>query len=85
MPLLRVLAGPSPDTLVPITHLVNSGTPHAVQSELFEGQVAVFVKGFMDAAGRVVDTEYFGREDRQGITWSIQVQGVFGILLVSFL
>jgi hypothetical protein len=39
----------------------------------------------MDAAGRVVDTEYFGREDRQGITWSIQVQGVFGILLVSFL
>jgi len=77
MPLLRVLAGPSLDTLVPITDLVNSNASHAVSSELFEGKVAVYVKGFTNLEGQVLDAEYFGREDRQGVTWSIQVQGRF--------
>jgi len=77
MPRLRILAGPSPDAAVPISHLVNSGKPHAISSELFEGKVAVYIKGLTDADGEVVDSEYFGREDRHGVTWSIQVQGRF--------
>lgn len=33
------------------------------------------IKGFIDPEGQVKDSEYFARGDRQGITWSIQVQG----------
>ncbi|TFY68722.1 hypothetical protein EVG20_g3449 [Dentipellis fragilis] len=75
MPRLRVTAGPSTAELVPIT--VNSGTPHSIFSDAFEGQVVVYIKGFTDTDGNVLDSEYFHREDRQGITWSIQVQGRF--------
>jgi len=75
MPRLRVRAGSSLESLAPIS--VNSGTPHNISSKLFEGKVAVYVKGFTDADGQVSDSEYFAREDRQGVTWSIQVQGRF--------
>jgi len=85
MPLLRVLAGTSPTSLVPITDFVNTNTPHFISSDVFEGQVVVNIKGFTNSEGRLRDTEYFRREDRKGITWSIQVQGAllgvhFGLL-----
>lgn len=73
MPRLSVVAGPSLDALVPIT--VNSGIPHNIVSDAFEGQILAYVKGFTDEDGNVLQSEYFQREDRKGITWSIQTQG----------
>jgi len=75
MPRLHVLAGPSVDALEPITHFVNTGHAHRIHSDMFEGKVAVYVKGFTDAHGQPLHAEYFERPDRKGITWSIQVQG----------
>jgi hypothetical protein len=72
-PRLRVTAGPSQDQLQPIT--VNSGKAHRITSELFDGEVAAYIKGFVDNEGRTLDSEYFGRDDRHGVTWSIQVRG----------
>lgn len=76
-PRLRVLAGTSPDTMVPITSLVNTGVAHTLSSPLFEGSIAAHIKGMTDEQGRARDSEYFSREDKAGITWSIQVQGGF--------
>ena len=73
MPRLRILAGPTPDQLVSIQ--ANSGKPTRIASDAFEGEVAVYIKGFADTDGRVGDSEYF--EKRSGVTWSIQVQGKF--------
>ena len=75
-PRLRVLAGTSPETMMPITSLVNTGMSHALSSPLFEGKVAAYIKGMTDENGCVRESEYFSREDKAGITWSIQVQGV---------
>lgn len=78
MPRLRVLAGPSPSKLSPIS--VNTSQAHDVSSDVFEGRVVVHIKGFNDGdeGEATVDPErYFEREDRQNITWSIQVQGRF--------
>lgn len=72
---LRVTAGPSQDKLVPIT--VNSGQAHRVTSDLFDGEVAAFIKDFVDHDGDPRDSEYFRRPDRSGVTWSIQVRGRF--------
>ncbi|KIJ61855.1 hypothetical protein HYDPIDRAFT_176829 [Hydnomerulius pinastri MD-312] len=77
MPRLRVLAGPTAETLVPITDIVNSGRAHVISSDRFEGKVAVNVKSFVNPQGKRLTSEYFEREDRKGITWSIQVQGRF--------
>src|ERR1700759_1178759 len=77
MPRLRVLAGPTPTSLVPISNIVNTDRPHTISTDQFEGQVVVNIKGFTDPQGRVVDTEYFQRQERKDITWSIQVQGVY--------
>ena len=74
MPRLRVVAGPSLDALVPIS--VNSGEPHTITSDAFEGRILAYIKDFTDKDGSVLQSEYFDREDRKGITWSIQVQGV---------
>jgi len=71
MPQLRVLAGPDSNHLVPITHLVNTNRPHNIDSELFSGRIIANIKGLNG------DSEYFDRDDRQGLTWSIQVQGRF--------
>ncbi|KAJ3800523.1 hypothetical protein GGU11DRAFT_814664 [Lentinula aff. detonsa] len=71
MPQLRVLAGPDPNHLVSITHLVNTNTPCKVSSDHFEGHIIANIKGFNGS------TEYFERDDRKGVTWSIQVQGRF--------
>jgi Protein of unknown function (DUF1769) len=77
MPRLRVLAGPSSSSLVPITAFVNTTHPHPIVSNLFEGQVVVNIKGFTNEDGTTLDSEYFEREDRKSITWSIQVQGEY--------
>ncbi|KAI0697503.1 hypothetical protein C8T65DRAFT_662100 [Cerioporus squamosus] len=73
MPRLRILAGPSMSDLVPIH--VDSGVPVKVSSDAFEGQLAVFIKGFADEEGKVRDSDYFRK--RSGVTWSIQMQGRF--------
>ncbi|KAJ7928506.1 P-loop containing nucleoside triphosphate hydrolase protein [Mycena leptocephala] len=80
MPTLRVLAGPTPKTLTPITSLVNTNTPHRIVTDAWEGEVIVFIKGFNEADPSKTTpeaAEYFGRDDRSGVTWSIQVQGRF--------
>lgn len=82
-PKLRVMAGTSPDTMVPITSIVNTNKSHKLSSDLFEGEIAAHIKNFPDENGNVRESEYFAREDRQGVTWSIQVRGVF--LSVLFL
>ncbi|KAK2461313.1 hypothetical protein APHAL10511_006840 [Amanita phalloides] len=76
-PHLRVLAGPCPNTLVPVTNIVNSSTSYKVSSDLFEGEIAVHIKDFIDEEGVIRHSDYFQREDRQGVTWSIQVTGRF--------
>ncbi|KAF8273476.1 hypothetical protein EI94DRAFT_1563982 [Lactarius quietus] len=75
MPRLRVVAGPSLDALVPIS--VNTNESHAITSDAFDGRMLAYIKDFTDKDGSVLQSEYFDREDRKGITWSIQVQGRF--------
>ncbi|KAL6299235.1 DUF1769-domain-containing protein [Sparassis latifolia] len=75
MPRLRVLAGPSVDELVEVS--VNSGTAVDVKSDIFEGQVAVYLKDFVDPSGAISDSSYFNKAERMGVTWSIQMQGRF--------
>jgi hypothetical protein len=62
--------------MMPITSKVNTTEAHKITSDLFDGEVVVNIKGFTDPEGQVKDSEYFSREDRQGITWSLQVRGV---------
>jgi len=78
MPRLRVLAGSS-TSMVPITSLVNTGRPYPIVSDEFEGEMIVYIKCFNAEAGKPCEQgdDYFDREDRQGVTWSIQVQGRF--------
>ncbi|KAF8914752.1 hypothetical protein CPB85DRAFT_1411999 [Mucidula mucida] len=73
MPGLRVLAGPSVESLEPISAYVNKNRPFQIRSDAFEGSIVVNIKGFEGSD----DCEYFVRPERQGITWSIQVQGRF--------
>lgn len=89
MPRLRVLTGPStsPDALEDISHLVNTSTPHRIQSDAFAGTVVVHIKDFVGPGGggdgRAARTglergdEYFCWSERKGVTWSIQVRCVF--------
>jgi len=74
MPGLRVLAGTSLDALVPITEFVNTNKSFKFPtSDRFEGEVVCNIQGFEDGK----ESEYFDREDRKGVTWSIQVQGTY--------
>ncbi|KAH9933766.1 uncharacterized protein B0H18DRAFT_600935 [Fomitopsis serialis] len=73
MPRLRILAGPSLDELTPIE--ANSDRAVEFKSDVFQGKVAAYIKGFADPSGDVSDSAYF--EKRTGVTWSIQVQGRF--------
>jgi hypothetical protein len=84
MPRLRVLAGPTLTSLVPISHIVNTDKPHTISSDRFEGQVVINIKGFTDPHGRVLDSEYFHRPDRKDITWSVQVQGNAVVLFALY-
>jgi len=82
MPRLRVVAGPSLDALVPIS--VNSDVPHDIVSDAFEGQIIAYIKDFPDEEGNASPSEYFDREDRKGVTWSIQVQGMLCLFNLFF-
>jgi hypothetical protein len=73
------------DQLVCITDKVNTGQAHTISSEHFEGKVVINIKGFTNPSGEVLSADYFDREDRKGITWSIQVQGVYEKLLLNVL
>ncbi|KAJ7188586.1 hypothetical protein C8R46DRAFT_879203 [Mycena filopes] len=82
MPKLRVLAGPDLKTLAPITALVNSNTGYRIASDAWEGEIIIFIKNLNEESddpshSTPQEVEYFGREDRKGVTWSIQVQGRF--------
>ncbi|ESK88475.1 duf1769 family protein [Moniliophthora roreri MCA 2997] len=76
-PSLRVSVGPSLEKLRPITDLVNTNKSARISSDLFEGEIVVNIKGFVNEKGEVSSSEYFDREDRQGVSWSFQVQGRF--------
>lgn len=80
MPRLRILAGPSLTDLTPINP--NSDEPIHIKSDGFEGQVAVYIKGF-EGSGRT-QSPYFDHEKRKGITWSIQLQGAFAFVVLAF-
>jgi hypothetical protein len=77
MPHLRVRAGTTSSTtpgkldLVDVTRSVNTFKPIKLSSDIFEGELVVHIKGFNG-----VHSEYFDRDDRKGISWSFQVQGV---------
>jgi len=73
---LRISAGTSLETMVPITSNVNTNTPHKLSSDVFEGVIVAHIKNFVED-GDKRESEYFSREDRRGITWSIQVQGMY--------
>ena len=73
---LRVLAGPSPSSLVDISDKVNTNGSHPIASNAFEGVLSLQIKRF-PARHSTTSSDYFERPDRQGITWSIQVQGPF--------
>lgn len=70
---LRVLAGPSIDFLTPIQP--NSDSPLKISSDVFEGELAVYIKGFGENDGGGIGSAYFEEQERSGITWSFQVQG----------
>jgi len=71
---LRALAGPSPHSLADISDKVNTGQGHRIVSDAFEGSLSLQIKRF-PVHHRTTSSDYFERPDRQGITWSIQVQG----------
>lgn len=73
MPRLRISAGTALDDLHHVE--ANTDIPTVVSSDVFEGQVAVYIKGFADEEGQVRHSDYFDK--RRGVTWSIQVQGRF--------
>ena len=75
-PRLRALAGTSLANLVPITELVNTPRTFELSSDVFKGKIVAHIKGMTGEDGSPRNSEYFEREDRSGITWSIQVQGI---------
>lgn len=66
--------------MVPINSIVNTSKAYPIHSDLFQGEIVANIKGMTDEHGRVRDSEYFRREENQGVTWSIQVQGRFFFL-----
>jgi len=73
---LRICAGTSLESMTPVDSAVNTGMPHELTSDVFEGRIVAYIKDFVDEGGNMRESEYFSRKDRSGITWSIQVQGV---------
>ncbi|KZV65332.1 DUF1769-domain-containing protein [Peniophora sp. CONT] len=75
MPRLRVIAGPSLDDMQPMS--ANNDEPFTISTPYFEGKILAYIKGFPNEDGELTEHEYFEREDRAGVTWSIQFQGRF--------
>jgi hypothetical protein len=72
---LYVLASTSPHSLEDISDKVNTSRTHRIVSDTFEGEISIQIKRF-PTHHRTTSSDYFERLDRQGITWSIQVQGL---------
>ena len=85
MPRIRVSVGPSLSALEDISDKVNAGSAHDIVSEAFEGRISIHLKGFTTCGNQPLKDEFFQREDRRGITWSIQVQGLSVALLEQML
>lgn len=77
-PRLRVLVGPDPSSLTPISSLVNSGKAHPIRSDAFEGEIAVNIRGFPGSDEG--NETYFSAPERKGVTWSIQAHGASRLL-----
>lgn len=77
MPRLRIRVGSSLSSLQDISSKVNTGNTHDIISDAFEGRICMYIKGFPDSNNHTTGVDFFDREDRRGITWSIQVQGRF--------
>lgn len=74
---LRVQAGPNLETLTTIS--ANTPDAHSIKTSRFEGKIAVCIKDYVDEHGEMVKTDYFDHPDRQGVTWSIQVEGEYSL------
>lgn len=79
---LQVLLGPSPDKLSPIQ--ANQAESHPIKTAGFEGEIAVFLKDFVNEHGDKVPTTYFDHPERAGKTWSIQARGIDTALVELF-
>ena len=77
---LRISAGTSLDSMVSVDSAVDTGMPHKLTSDVFEGWIVAYIKDFVDEDGNMRESEYFSRKDRRGITWSLQVQGLCAFL-----
>jgi len=75
MPRMRVLAGVCPDTLEPI-EANNPERVYKLNTDKFEGEIAVFLKDFQNEHGEPSSTDYFEHPGRRSHSWSIQVRGV---------
>jgi len=75
-PKLRVLLS-SPGQVYPPTALcpVNSATPTRVKTDLFDGEISVFVKGFTGEGGAGDGACYFTVGGREDMTYGIVVRG----------
>jgi len=73
----RVSAGTSLDHMVSVDSSVNTGIPHKLTSDVFDGSIVGYIKDYVDEDGNTRESEYFSRKDRQGITWSLQIQGLY--------
>ena len=70
---LQVLADPSPYSLADISDKLNTNKTHRIVSDAFLGATSLQIRHF-PTHHRTTSSEYFKRLDRQGVTWSIQVQ-----------
>ena len=74
MPRMRVLAGVCPDTLEPI-EANNPERAYKLNTDKFDGEIAVFLKDFQNEHGEPSSTAYFEHHERRPYSWSIQVRG----------
>ena len=81
MPRLRITAGPNFHDLTEIKPNTRKG--FSVSTDAFEGEVAVFIKGFTTEDEDAEVLSYFEEAEREGKTWSIQFQGETGCVVMS--
>lgn len=72
-PKLRVLISANGAAYPPSAVCAVNGPPAAVRTPLFEGEISVFVKGFVGEGGAGDGEAYFG--ERGDMTYGIVVRG----------
>lgn len=71
---LRVLTSSGSTAYPPVQPIsVNSSIPTKIKTELFEGEISVWVKGYQGAGVGGDGHDYF--DERTGMTYSIVVKG----------